>query len=199
MESATIDKLALRHILIVSIDFGNTWCRTFQVDKAAVCRIIFIGLAVKRISISRTIIRFTYNTFFTATEHLEHIALIQVDRGATPNLGAFTLTATKHVKRLTQYVHTLLTKDHTCTAIEDVVMICRQKITLIETFLAVIRIRHHFIKEFVAVDDSGIQIYNDIAVDDTTLTATAIDVSTYQTALVVCILITGNGIAFTFA
>ena len=96
LEAAAVDELTLRHVGTVT---RGTAChargRTIQIDVGAVLGIIVIfNLLCGRI-IFCTI---TDSTCLTATENLEHIAFVQVDGGAAPDLRLLTIAAAKHVE-----------------------------------------------------------------------------------------------------
>ena len=132
---------------------------------------------------------FTDATFLATSKYLEHITTIQVDGDRTPYLGFHTLTATKHVERLTQYVHTLFRKDDTTISLSDVILIVTIEFILTRLIL------FHFVEEPVTVDDRAVDIDDDITIDETGVEATSIDVTTIEATIQVFI---GTGAFPTF-
>ena len=85
-ECTTIDELTLSHIGTVancaSCHTRKTWF-TIQVDIGAVCLIIYIFSSFIKFSI---FLLAADSPHLSTTEYLEHITLVQVDGGTTPNL-----------------------------------------------------------------------------------------------------------------
>ena len=150
---------------------------TIQIDIGAVSCIV----GVLYLSCFLIIVTVTDTAFFATSKYLEHIAAIEVNGGRAPYLGVHTLTATKHIERLTQYVHTLLGKDDAAVSLSDVILVVA--VELVFTFI----ILSHFVEEYLAVNDRAIDIDDYVTVDDTAGIASTIDVTAIETTVFVFI------------
>ena len=211
-EGTTIHKFALCHFVTAIILLGDTIVIALQVNITAVTGIVGIVIAFEYVVVvlrrffcwiifcdSSTCFlqRLTDDASLTATEDLEHIALVQVDSRATPYSGILTIAATKHVERLTQHIHTLLSKDDTRVTLGN--GICRFccLIFSIQTDLLAQLIRHHLVEELFALHQGLVDVDDHIAIDDTTVIATTIDIATRESAgkVSICAFLT-NGLAW---
>ena len=124
--------------------------------------------------------RLTDNTFLTATKDLEHIAFLQIDGGMSPNLRVLTIATGKQVQGRTEYIHTLLVEDDARTTLQDFIVFMAIKGSLALGILCH-RIKHAILT--IAVNQGTLDIDDHVAIDMTTLIASAIDVTTLEAAL----------------
>ena len=87
----------------------DTLTRALQINVAAVFLVVGI---FKFPCCSIIAISFTDGALLAATKDLEGIAGIEVDGGGAPYLRLSTVATAKHVKCLTQHIHTLLVEQH---------------------------------------------------------------------------------------
>ena len=153
----------------------NTFIIAFQVDIATVPWVV----CVDKFALLRVIGGITNGSILTATEYLEDIAFIKIDGGTTPYLRFLTIATAKHVECLTQHVHTLLIKNHTRFTLKDVIAI----VTIENSFSFVLLYLIEDGKLALAVNNRCIDVDDHITVHVTSVIASAIDVTTLQTAI----------------
>ena len=202
-EATTIHEFALSHFVTAVFLLRDTIKFSLQVNVAAVTRIIgivitfeFIVVVLSRIverivhchSSTCFLQRLTDDASLTATEDLEHIALVQVDSSATPDSGILAITASKYVECLTKHIHTLLTKKDSRVALKNLKPLLLRLVGAIETLLFAQLVGFHYIEQLFALHQGLVDVDDHIAINNTTIIAAAIDVTTRQTAvqIVIC-------------
>ena len=198
LKGAAIDELRLRHLRrVVGGVTRHTGLSTVEVDVGAAPFVGMIEVSIESIGSitpvdsavgirSRGIFRypvsvsghgFAYDAFLGSAEDLEDIALLQVDGGTAPNLGAGTIAAAEDVHGLTQHVHTLLADDDAAVDLGDLVVV----VCIVDTLALIVF--HNLSEDFVAVHDAFVDVEDHITVDETSCVAPAVDISTLETAV----------------
>ena len=138
-------------------------------------------MGVRIVGIWRMVDSLTDRALLTTTKDLEDVALIQVDSDTTPYLRVGTIAATEHIQSLTQRIHTLLVKNHTRTALQDL------KAFVVFIQLGFALVANFYLIEYrlftCSVDKSGIQVDDHITIYVATAIATTIDITALETAL----------------
>ena len=177
--AAAVDVLGLGHVGTVARGAArHALHRAAQVDVGAVALVGRVGIVER---VGRLVPRaLADGALLAAAEHLEHVALVQVDGGAAPYLGTGTVAAAEEAEGPAEGVLALGAKDDAGVAPRDVVVAVG-----VDLLFAGGGVELDVVEHFVAVDDGAVDIDDDVAVDMTALVAAAIDVAAGQAAVLV--------------